>query len=151
MKLRSGISPVGIILLFALAMGGIAIIMLSNEEPSVLDFAEERNNQRRKDVATIMNAVYSSINDKKDDFLGKITVTDSCSGMPENEICKNEDCDQMVDLSDLRKAGYVEKLPVDPSSEDSRGTGYFIKQDEEGKITVCAPLAESRETVSVTR
>lgn len=151
MTYRRGFSFVGLILFFALVIGGVGLAMLSDEDSSVLDFAEQRNDERRKDVATIMNAVYQSINDEKTEFLSGITVTDMCAGMSENEICKNGNCDSMVDLSGLIEAGYFQELPVDPSADESEGTGYYIKQNEEGVITVCAPFAESGETVSVTR
>jgi hypothetical protein len=70
------------------------------------------------------------------------------------EICKTgaSSCTGLVDLSVVTPT-YVGELPLDPRCPDdcaANGTGYFVVEGADGRVTVDAPLAELV-SVSLTR
>jgi len=106
---------------------------------------EERDSQRDIDVNTILNAIseYALSND------GNAPPQIQKTGI---EICKTgEACIGVIDLRDVTNAGFLETIPIDPSSKSEVGTGYYVSVDDEGAVTVSAPLAELDEEISVSK
>jgi hypothetical protein len=94
--------------------------------------AYRRNQQRRDDVKTISNYLYLFKRDN--DYLPPVEVPLKTP----KEICRmgSDDCTGLLDLSQ-ELSHYTESLPIDPSLRaDSNGTGYTIKKDHKGKVTI---------------
>lgn len=97
-----------------------------------------RNEQRRADLTTIANAIFSWKRDSGQPLPKSIPIDEQI------EICRptSTDCSGMADLSALF-ADYLEEVPVDPQApKDSRGTRYTISKDWKDRFTVWAPDAE---------
>lgn len=112
-----------------------------------------RNTQRRADISYILTEV-STYSRENRGIPDSIPVNDDCVSFG-NEICKigPYDCVDFVDLSFLNDPDSedVIKIPVDPLYVSVSGTGYYIVQDGEGGITVCAPYAERNENITFTK
>lgn len=132
-------------LLAILLIVGIAVFLLNPSRKS----SETRNAQRLNDITKVFNGVVSYI-EKGGKVVG-ITISKECEG-EENEICRfgAADCTNKISLDSLVEKGSI-SLPVDPSSTSLNGTGYNIVQNERGRITVCAPLAELGENISLSQ
>lgn len=108
--------------------------------------AEARDAQRRSDVNTILNAIYQYAIDNNGNLPPGITSTFK-------EVCKSgaTNCIGLLNLKILEKA-YVVHVPSDPLADDnSRSSGYRVRQSSSMRITVDAPLAEGDQAISVTR
>ncbi len=131
-----------------LVMGIIAVlsgIVIAALGPTrQLGFA--RDAKRQSDVNTILNAVYQYSIDHNGVMPAGIPATGR------HEICRTgaADC-QGADLNAL-SGSYLVSIPVDPRApETGTGTSYFIRRENNGRMTVNAPLAEVRNEISVTR
>lgn len=137
---------VGIIAILA----GIVILAINPTK----QLGDTRNAQRRSDVLTILNAVYQYSIDNNGDLPGDIVEDTVCD--LDHEI-GNDESGSFVDLyTDLVGATstYLVDMPHDPvatSTDDGEGSGYAIMKTDSGRITVCAPLAESSVEITVTR
>lgn len=122
-------------------LSGIVIAALSPTRQ--LGFA--RDASRQSAVNTILNALYQYSIDHNGALPPSITST-------LQEICRTgaSDCDD-ANL-DALSGSYLSSVPIDPHSPDTAtGTNYFIRLDNNGRLTVSAPGAEVREEISVTR
>lgn len=148
---------VGIIAILA----GIVILAINPTK----QLGDARNAQRRSDVLTILNALYQYSLDNNGvmptDVAG-LTASPTCDAggqAPTNEICQeisgDETCTAPIKLYDTlvtASSTYLTAIPKDPSVEvGADGTGYGVARLDSGRITVCAPKAESGVTISVTR
>ena len=140
------------ILLVVAAIGILAGIVILAINPSK-QLGDTRNAERRADVNTIINAVYQYVIDNG----GALPTipTGACSLAVANQICKlavTGTCTGGVNLSVLTaNEKYIPAIPADPTVSSVNGTGYYISKSVNGRITVCAPSAESSTTISVTR
>lgn len=128
-------------------LAGIVILAINPNK----QLAETRNDQRRSDVNTIMNAVYQYYIDTGS-LPANIASTGACSAAA-NEICKiGGDCTTagITDISELTTNGkYIVSIPFDPNGSSTDGTGYGIVKDTNNRVTVCAPHAEQSATISI--
>lgn len=117
--------------------------------------ADKRNIHRSADVSSILTSISSYIGESGE-IPDSIPVNNNCVGV-ENEICKigPYNCKGLVDLSFLAEGengeNKVLSIPADPSSKSVNGTGYYISQDGQGGVTVCAPYAERNVEISFTK
>lgn len=106
-----------------------------------------RNTRRRLDLHTISIAVFQYITDTS---VIPQTIPESA-----REICLSDgvvDCSGLVDLRVLtNNTKYLVNMPRDPKNDNPNGTGYFIYQTPQGRVTVTAPLVENGDTLEVTR
>ncbi len=117
--------------------------------------ADGRNAQRNAAVASILEEmmVYTKL---KGNLPDNIPLNRTCSSIG-NEICKTgaSSCKNLVDLSYIVKEQWdrslLSSLPVDPTKGSENGTGYYISQDGEGNLSVCAPYAERNVNILVTK
>ncbi len=101
---------------------------------------------RKTDVDTIMNLVFQYLID-----MNKLPT-----GIPQG--LKREICQSTVKMCPARYVDlrfvlghYADSFPIDPSlSKGAVGTGYFVKKDAKGSITIKAQHAQSSK-ISVTR
>ena len=124
-------------------LAGIVILALNPNK----QLGDTRNAQRRVDVNTILNAVYQYTIDNNGTLPSSITTTAT-------EICKTGGtCTSLIDLSVLTNSEkYITSMPADPSGGcDANGVCYKVVKSANGRITVNAPRAEQRATVSVSR
>ncbi len=117
--------------------------------------AQSRNSQRSSDLSSILKAIYL-YESENDSLKSVIPITSDCLSASRSEICRTDiptaSCTNMINLSLLTKGSkYLVNLPLDPSSQSGDGTGYNIVRNTNNKITVCAPLAEDGESISVTQ
>jgi hypothetical protein len=117
--------------------------------------ADERNIHRSADIASILTSMSNHIKESGE-IPDVIPVNNQCLAVG-NEICKigPYDCNGLVDLSFLSNSasenGSILSVPVDPSSKSVNGTGYYISQDGQGNITICAPYAERNVDISFSK
>lgn len=100
------------------------------------ELAALRDAKRQQDIEIILQAVLQYAVDHDGE------LPEGISKVP-REICRSfvEDCGGLTDLSLLFPL-YLERLPIDPRSEDTRSTGYSIASDPDGRVEVSAPLTE---------
>ncbi len=131
--------------LFVVAFLGYLVINPQKEG------AESRNDARSADISMILSAVVAYTSQRGE--IPEIIPTGQECVKFGNEICKlgPYDCVGMVDLSVLNseKKGeeIVTSIPSDPTNKSTNGTGYYITQDGNGTVTVCAPYAERGEPI----
>jgi type IV pilus assembly protein PilA len=149
--MKSGFTLIEILLVVA-AIAILAGIVILAINPSK-QLGDTRNAQRRADVNTILNAVYQYAIDNGGVIPAGV-VSSTCATVPTTEICKTGvTCSGgLVDLSALTASEkYLVSIPVDPTATSTIGTGYRISKNSNGRITVCAPIAEQGATISIKR
>lgn len=121
---------------------GAFVYMVLNPEKRLSD---ARNSQRAENVALIMEAMANYV-DTSGNIPENINLTDKCTSFGD-EICRTgaTDCSNYTDLSYLISESFT-TIPID-SQVEGEGTGYYISQDGEGNVTVCAPYAERGVTI----
>jgi len=123
-------------------LAGIVLIAINPAR----QFAQSRNAERWSSVNALLNSVGQNLADRKGSlcFSGMTTATatirSAAGGV--NMACLVPD--------------YIPQLPVDPTtgswtSTTDYDTGYTVKQDANGRITIAAPAAELGEAITVTR
>jgi hypothetical protein len=140
----------GLILLLVLGALIVAAVMITNPAQKL---SQQRNDQRTDDVTAISNALSEYAIDNEGTLPQEIPVSNECEDGT-NEICRTggADCSGLVQLNSLTKEEeYLVSIPVDPQQKDSKGTGYHIVQNESGRVTICAPLAELDAEISTTK
>jgi type II secretory pathway pseudopilin PulG len=140
------------ILIVISAIAVVCLLALLAINPSKKG-AESRNLQRKADLSYILAEV-SAYSRSREGIPDVIPISDECVRFG-NEICKMGpyDCTDFVDLSILNDTDSEDlvQIPVDPLYISLKGTGYYIYQDGQGAITVCAPYAERNEKISFTK
>ncbi|HTY39525.1 MAG TPA: type II secretion system protein [Candidatus Paceibacterota bacterium] len=119
-------------------------------------FADARNAQRMSDVRVLLNAIAQYAVDSNGTFPSVIPSISDCATAVGNEVCRSAGaaCVGYVDLSVLTaNQKYIVLMPIDPLivNASSNGAGYRVGRNANGRITVCAPLAERGLTISVTQ
>ncbi|HAM37306.1 MAG: hypothetical protein UR96_C0032G0011 [candidate division WS6 bacterium GW2011_GWC1_36_11] len=111
--------------------------------------SDARNSTRNADVLSIMQSMSKYV-DATGNIPSMIPLNRECASIG-NEICRTGslDCKNYVDLSTTLAEGDIKSLPVDTFRTEGNGTGYYISNDGEGSIVVCAPLAEREVTISI--
>ncbi|MCR4328497.1 MAG: prepilin-type N-terminal cleavage/methylation domain-containing protein [Patescibacteria group bacterium] len=154
-RFRAGFTLLEILLVVAAIaiLAGIVIVAINPNK----QLGDTRNAQRRADVNTILNAAYQYTIDNNGTLPSSI-ASSTCSSVTTNEICKTgvatSTCSgSFIALTELTASEqYLTSLPIDPQATSSaNGTGYRITKSGNGRVTVCAPLAEQSATISVTR
>ncbi len=153
---RKGFTLLEILLVVA-AIGILAGIVIFAVNPGK-QLGDTRNAQRRVDVNTILNAVYQYSLDNNGSLPSTI-ATVSCTSTAAAEICKTgvstSTCGaSFVALPEITlNEKYITSIPTDPTATSTgfNGVGYRISKSSNGRVTVCAPLAEQGLTISATR
>jgi prepilin-type N-terminal cleavage/methylation domain-containing protein len=145
-KVRSGFTLIELLLVIAIVSILAALVFLAVNPTRQL--GEARDEQRRNDVKTIMDAVYQYSIDH-----GGNLPTSIPTNLP-TEVCKDSvppaSCTAGVNLRML-SGTYIVTIPADPKNATSTGTWYYIQKDTSGRITVSAPGTEREVTISVTQ
>lgn len=150
----------GFTLIELLVVIGILAILLSIVLIAInpaRQFAQANQTKRRSDVIALLNAISQYAADHKgalppsvaalaNDTYGEISDT----GTPHAELCTDV----------ITTVQYLPALPSDPKAANNGAqvttcsgydTGYEVKHDASGRVTVNAPLYELSDPVSVTR
>lgn len=134
-------------------------------------FAQARNSQRVSNVNAILNAIGQRIADNKGVFAGPVngsSPAQTCPGLTvgavplltvDTDYSILNDTDTGVSGSNIHIAClspiYIPSYPTDPTAAAVPDTGYDLRIDVNGRITVKAPAAlaasELTQTISVTR
>ncbi len=138
-------------LLVVAAIAILASIVIIAINP-VKQLGDTRNAKRRSDINAILNATYQYIIDNEE-IPSTIVQGSDCPGLSTSQICRsgNYNCDNLTDLTIMDDGTYIVEFPIDPQATVTNGTGYNIFTTTDGRITVCAPLAERGETIEITR
>jgi prepilin-type N-terminal cleavage/methylation domain-containing protein len=146
------------ILLVVAAIAILAGIVIFAINPGK-QLAELRNGKRRADISLLVNAVYQYALDNGGTLPADILAkSDSnCPTYGDMEICQTDAPDQTgcsVDLIELTEnQKYLVTVPVDPSGGVGGvgGAGYFIHQNQNGRVVACAPNAELGVEIQIVR
>lgn len=142
---KSGFTLIEVLLVVA-AIAILAGIVIFAINPS-RQLALARNDQRRSDVNTILNAVYQYSLDNDGTLPSSIGTTSK-------EIAKTgaPDPTGLVDLSVLtNNEVYIISMPYDPQGSSLNGAGYEILKTANNRVKVSAPDAELGVTIEVSR
>lgn len=136
----------------ALVVAALGYMVLNPDKEA----SDLRNAQRNKDITNIATIVANYVQ-KAGSIPASIRINRVCADYG-NEICKTNatNCDSYVNLSEVlnsnTEAAKIGAMPTDALTGGSdNGTGYYISQDGNGNILVCAPHAERNATISVKR
>ena len=138
-----------LVVLSAFVVIGLLVLLVINPGKEA---AELRNIRRVADVSSILSNVRAYNNQYKE-IPSEIPRASACVDYG-NEICKSGpyDCSELVNMSFLtREYEELVVIPQDPLYISINGTGYYIAQDGEGLVTVCAPYAERNEKISFSK
>jgi len=150
---QSGFTLIELLVVIGIIAILATIVIIAINPPR--QFAQARNTQRSSNVNAILNAIGQFIADKK----GDLPSGTPAKGATAIDIPKSM-CSDLVPT-------YIPSLPTDPKSADYSGaavttcsdldakdTGYTVAQDNNGRITVAAPLTEvppADAVISITR
>jgi len=111
--------------------------------------SDVRNAQRNMDILKIMESMVVYV-EKTGNIPEELPINRECASRG-NEICKPgaSDCKGYVDFSTVLEADTLKTLPTDISRIEGNGTGYYISNDGEGSILICAPLAERNVDIEI--
>lgn len=146
------------LLITVLILGILASLIMMNLRPGQR-LETSRNQQRQADIASILNAIKEYSFDNNGNLPAAIQTDSNCL-LPATfaEICKTGTAQltclgaNTIPLSVLTdNSKYLVSMPIDPISTSTNGTGYNVVKDANGRVTVCAPLAENGVTVSIIR
>ncbi|MFA6520904.1 MAG: type II secretion system protein [Candidatus Gracilibacteria bacterium] len=144
---KKGFTLIEVLLVVAIIaiLAGIVILAINPSK----QLADTRNDQRRSDVRTILDAAYQYSIDNN----GTMPVT---IGLSPTEICRsNVTCTGgLVDLAVLTtNEKYLVSMPIDPIRINSgdNATGYTIFKTANNRLTVTSYYAESGASITVTR
>lgn len=150
LRQQKGFTLIEVLLVVAIIsiLAGVVILAVNPTK----QLGDARNATRAENVTTILDAVYQYEIDNNGNLPGTtanpITTATSPICIQNVATCPNGD----VDLSDLTTNGtYLVAIPTDPQNTSTTVTGYDIAKDNNGRITVSAPMAEQNATISVTR
>jgi prepilin-type N-terminal cleavage/methylation domain-containing protein len=149
-----GFTLIEILLVIALiaVLATITIIALNPAR----QLNQAKNSTRLSNVNAILNAVGQYTLDNKGQVPDTIPVDEAgCTAQnTDYEICQTGmPCSSGVDLGVLTEdEKYIMTIPLDPTVESGNvGTGYNIVQTDNGRVSVCAPLADLNEVITVSR
>lgn len=132
---------IALIIILAILLCGLYFFGLN----PVKKMADMRNSQRRKDITSILNAVYQFSNK------GEISTI----SMEPKMICRDtaNSCEGMVDLGNiiLKEKNLLTNIPVDPREKNPDSSGYKIWRMPNGRIAVSAPLAENNAVITLSK
>ena len=151
---KSGFTLIEVLVVIGI-IAVLAAVVLVAVNPA-RQFKLARDSQRTSNVQAILSAVGQNISEHK----GLFTCTDSNISIPIVSTLiadKNKTSTTTIDIAPCVVPDYISSLPYDPSgtstsyvTDDNYNTGYYISQDENGRITVSAN-GELTKDISVTR
>lgn len=132
-------------------IGILAAVVLVAVNPA-RQFRQARDSQRLANVNTILNAIGQNIADHQ----GFIHCAGGPISINATEMPLSSD-PSGIDAVDCLVPDYLPKVPLDPNpsfghyvTDDDYDTGYTIRMDGDGRITVAA-RGEIQSTIEVTR
>ncbi len=145
---RAGFTLIEMLLVMAiLAILAAVVIVAINPAKQ---FGDAQNTQRRSDVKAILSAVQQY-------------ALDNRGALPSDEIPEGTDC--AVDGASICRLGvacggveldiladyqkYITDIPADPTASTDEETGYFMFQNDNGRVGVCAPSAADNVVISI--
>ena len=113
------------------------------QTPANQNSINQRNAERRSDVLTILNAIYQYAIDN-----GKTQPNSGVSpllGLKTSSTCDSTGT-TASSLAPYLIDTFLPSIPTDPT-----GGSYYVVQNTNGRVTICAPKAEGGVSISVTR
>ncbi len=170
-KFKSGFTLIELLIVIAI-ISIIAAVVFVALDP-LTRFRDARDSSRWTDAAAILAAIKIDQVDNGGSYLGVVTnmtagqwymiTTGMTAGCDDNDAS----CDvnvgvdtQCVNLSDLVTEGYLGSVPISPAgsvtwdeADDNTdvGTGYVLKRETTGIITVQACESENTTSISASR
>jgi prepilin-type N-terminal cleavage/methylation domain-containing protein len=156
MNTRRGFTLIELLLVIGIIAILASIVIVAINPTKQL--ADDRNEQRRSDVNTILKATYQYAIDNNGTLPSCIDTTAKgvCTGGSDCAAYAAGDSGGPAAGCNLDAltGSYLDNLPTDPSGEPGTSveyTGYDIVRDANKRVTVSAPEAENAATISVTR
>lgn len=154
--------------LIILAVVALGVVFIFYVLDPWSDFRDSREAKRWADVTSIVTAIKINQSDNGGLYITAVEnvregesymITDGSFGMDcddKNDYCdvKVSGSDNCLDLSSLVLSGYLDEIPVSPKGDviwDSSRTGYVLRKDESGVLTVSACDPEKTGTVWAAR
>ncbi len=136
---------IAVILMTFLVIGAFAY-MISNPGKTQ---ADTRNIERSSEISSIMEAV-ATYTRNTGNIPSVIPINRECASIG-NEICRTgvTDCKNYVDLSEVTNGSDLKILPTDTTRDWGNGTGYYISNNGEGSVIICAPFAERNVNITL--
>ncbi len=149
-RVTGGFTLIEVLLVIAILSILAAVVIVAINPAKQL--GEAQNAQRRSDVRSILDAVHQYAIDNYGSFPSdSIPIGSSCT-VDGAEICVVGATCTGVSLDDLvSDETYLTSIPTDPTEATDVGTGYYIFENESGRIGVCAGTAYGDADISVTR
>lgn len=144
-KSKQGFTLIEILLVIAIIAILAAIVIVAINPAK--QFRDARNAQRESDVNTILNAASQYGIDNAGALpntgIHILATGETCNTSGDSIWDGTGTKGTNIDLSTLTASGkYIVAIPTDPQAT-SPASGYKIAQDANGRLSVCAPLAQS--------
>lgn len=115
-------------------------------------FGEAQNAQRRSDVLSILDAVHQYSIDNQGALPSEEIPTGETCLDDGAEICLPDNSCDGVSLDELvTDDKYLTGIPSDPTAATDVSSGYFIFQNVNGRVGVCAPTTYGGAVIGVLR
>jgi type IV pilus assembly protein PilA len=139
---RKGFTLIELLVVIAIMVILMGIVLVAVNPGR--QYQQARDAKRQSDINAILNAINQYQVDHDGD-VDDLSISDCGTGY--SDIGTGA-----VDLTSDLVASYIAEVPIDPDSTcDSADTCYDVCVTSAGRITVLAPLTETRSPVSVTR
>ncbi len=141
---RRGFTLIEILIVIGIIAVLAAIVIIAINPAK--QFAQARNTQRESNINAILNAIGQRMADNKGVFQGTFTGGEGVVSCPElptatSTIFSGSAVSGGTDLSCLVPT-YLPSFPVDPVLATGNDTGYTVRIDQVGRVSVCAPGAD---------
>lgn len=147
-NIKDGFTLIEVLLVIAILaiLAAVVIVALNPAK----QFGEAQNAQRRSDVRSILDAVHQYTIDNygslpSEEIPSGTTCTDDGA-----EICLPDISCDGVSLDELvSDETYLTDLPTDPTAATDVGTGYYIFQNGNGRVGVCAATSSTYGNIDI--
>jgi hypothetical protein len=142
---RERVLRVSVILMTFLVVAAFAY-MIANPGKTQADI---RNIERSSEISSIMEAI-ATYTHNTGNIPSVIPINRECASIG-NEICRTgvTDCKNYVDLSEVTEGSDLKVLPTDTTRDWGNGTGYYVTNNGEGSVIICAPFAERNVNITI--
>lgn len=143
MQKRRGFTLIEILIVIGIIAILAAIVIIAINPAK--QFAQARNTQRESNVNAILNAIGQRMADNKGIFQGEFGAGEyECPELPTatSTIYADETVGAGIAGLGCLVPTYLPAFPVDPVLAEENNTGYTVRMDQVGRVSVCAPGAE---------
>lgn len=141
MKIKSGFTFIELLVVVGIILF-LALLVLVSLNPAHR-FSNARNSRRVSDINSILTAVHECIVDNG----GEYSLCNLSIPMNKTEIGTHIN---NIDMTTILEP-YLETIPKDPRGGTNENTGYFIRVNDYGIVSIFADNAELEYTLMLSR